>query len=50
MSNPELEVLTPETCQLISIGRQPQMAFGVQSTNRQALAFRGVLVEALNSS
>ncbi len=35
MSN--LEVLTPENSQLIIIDQQPQMAFGVQSIDRQVL-------------
>jgi len=37
MSNPKLELLTPENSQLIFIDQQPQMAFGVQSIDRQAL-------------
>src|ERR1700710_3032788 len=37
MTNPKLEVLTPENCQLIFIDHQPQMAFGVQSMDRQAM-------------
>ena len=37
MSNPKLEVLTPQNCQLIFINQQPQMAFGVQSIDRQTL-------------
>ena len=37
MSNPKLEVLTPENSQLIFIDQQPQMAFGVQSIDRQTL-------------
>ncbi|WER49133.1 hydrolase [Cupriavidus sp. WKF15] len=37
MSNPKLEVLTPQNCQLIFIDQQPQMAFGVQSIDRQVL-------------
>jgi len=37
MKNPNLEVLTPTNCQLIFIDQQPQMAFGVQSMDRQAL-------------
>jgi len=37
MSNPKLEVLTPSNCQIIFIDQQPQMAFGVQSMDRQAL-------------
>jgi nicotinamidase-related amidase len=37
MSNAKLEVLTPHNSQLIIIDHQPQMAFGVQSIDRQAL-------------
>jgi nicotinamidase-related amidase len=37
MSNGKLEVLTPENSQLIFIDHQPQMAFGVQSIDRQML-------------
>ncbi|KWR82105.1 hydrolase [Cupriavidus sp. IDO] len=37
MNNPKLEVLTPQNCQIIFIDQQPQMAFGVQSMDRQAL-------------
>jgi nicotinamidase-related amidase len=37
MSNPNLEVLTPQNSQLIIIDQQPQMAFGVQSIDRQVL-------------
>lgn len=37
MTNPKLEVLTPDNCQLIFIDHQPQMAFGVQSIDRQVL-------------
>ena len=37
MTNPKLEVLTPQNSQLIFIDQQPQMAFGVQSIDRQAL-------------
>ncbi|WP_420562328.1 hydrolase [Thalassobaculum sp.] len=37
MPDPKLEVLTPGNCQLIFIDHQPQMAFGVQSMDRQAL-------------
>jgi len=37
MSNPKLEVLTPTNSQLIFIDHQPQMAFGVQSIDRQVL-------------
>jgi nicotinamidase-related amidase len=32
-----LELLTPQNCQLIIIDQQPQMAFGVQSIDRQTL-------------
>ena len=35
MTNPKLEVLTPQNSQLIFIDHQPQMAFGVQSIDRQ---------------
>jgi nicotinamidase-related amidase len=34
---PKLEVLTPDNSQLIFIDHQPQMAFGVQSIDRQVL-------------
>ena len=37
MTNPKLEVLTPHNSQLIIIDHQPQMAFGVQSIDRQSL-------------
>lgn len=37
MSNAKLEVLTPQNSQLIIIDQQPQMAFGVQSIDRQTL-------------
>lgn len=37
MSNVKLEVLTPQNSQLIFIDQQPQMAFGVQSIDRQSL-------------
>ena len=37
MTNPNLEVLTPQNSQLIFIDHQPQMAFGVQSIDRQVL-------------
>lgn len=37
MSNPKLEVLTPQNSQIIFIDHQPQMAFGVQSIDRQTL-------------
>src|ERR1700747_1875659 len=37
MTNSRLEVLTPQNSQLIFIDHQPQMAFGVQSIDKQAL-------------
>ncbi len=37
MANPKLELLTPQNCQMIFIDQQPQMAFGVQSIDRQVL-------------
>lgn len=37
MSKKYLELLTPENSQLIIIDHQPQMAFGVQSIDRQVL-------------
>jgi nicotinamidase-related amidase len=37
MSNKLLEVLTPQNSQVIFIDQQPQMAFGVQSIDRQVL-------------
>jgi nicotinamidase-related amidase len=37
VSKSKLEVLTPDNCQLIFIDHQPQMAFGVQSIDRQTL-------------
>jgi nicotinamidase-related amidase len=37
MTNPKLEVLTPQNSQMIFIDQQPQMAFGVQSIDRQVL-------------
>ncbi|MGU7782092.1 hydrolase [Burkholderia sp. PU8-34] len=37
MGNPKLEVLTPHNSQMIFIDQQPQMAFGVQSIDRQTL-------------
>ncbi len=37
MANSKLQVLTPENSQLIFIDHQPQMAFGVQSIDRQTL-------------
>jgi nicotinamidase-related amidase len=37
MTEPKIELLTPDNCQLIFIDHQPQMAFGVQSIDRQVL-------------
>src|SRR5260370_30212161 len=37
MTNPKLEVLTPQNSQIIFIDHQPQMALGVQSIDRQTL-------------
>jgi nicotinamidase-related amidase len=37
MNKQKLEVLTPQNSQLIFIDHQPQMAFGAQSIDRQAL-------------
>ncbi len=37
MANPKLEILTPQNSQMIFIDHQPQMAFGVQSIDRQVL-------------
>ena len=37
MTHSKLEVLTPQNCQLIFIDHEPQMAFGVQSIDRQTL-------------
>jgi len=37
MSNKYLEVLTPQNSQILFIDQQPQMAFGVQSIDRQLL-------------
>ena len=37
MTDPKLELLTPQNSQLIFIDQQPQMAFGVQSIDRQML-------------
>lgn len=37
MADPKLELLTPHNCQVIFIDQQPQMAFGVQSIDRQTL-------------
>ena len=37
MSDPKLQLLTPGNAQLIFIDHQPQMAFGVQSIDRQVL-------------
>ena len=37
MTDPKLDLLTPTNCQIIFIDQQPQMAFGVQSIDRQVL-------------
>ena len=37
MANPKLEALTPANSQMIFIDQQPQMAFAVQSIDRQVL-------------
>lgn len=37
MTDPKLQLLTPENAQVIFIDHQPQMAFGVQSIDRQIL-------------
>ena len=37
MTDSKLDLLTPQNCQLIFIDQQPQMAFGVQSIDRQTL-------------
>lgn len=37
MHNPKLDLLTPGNSQIIFIDHQPQMAFGVQSIDRQTL-------------
>lgn len=37
MSNPKLDILTPQNSQMLFIDQQPQMAFGVQSIDRQVL-------------
>lgn len=37
MNNQILEQLSPDNCQIIFIDQQPQMAFGVQSIDRQTL-------------
>jgi nicotinamidase-related amidase len=37
VSDPKLRLLTPENAQVIFIDHQPQMAFGVQSIDRQVL-------------
>ena len=37
MSDPKLQLLTPDNAQMIFIDQQPQMAFGVQSIDRQVL-------------
>ena len=47
MSTEKLEVLTPENSQLIFIDHQPQMAFGVQSIDRQTLKNNVAIGDAL---
>jgi nicotinamidase-related amidase len=37
VADPKLEQLSPQNCQAIFIDQQPQMAFGVQSIDRQVL-------------
>lgn len=37
MTDSKLDLLTPDNCQIIFIDHQPQMAFGVQSIDRQVL-------------
>ncbi|MEL7372163.1 MAG: hydrolase [Myxococcota bacterium] len=37
MTDPKTELLTPDNCALIIIDYQPQMTFGVQSHDRQAM-------------
>src|SRR3546814_2782183 len=37
MTDEKLQLLTPANCQIIFIDHQPQMAFGVQSIDRQVL-------------
>jgi nicotinamidase-related amidase len=37
MANAKLELLTPKNCQVIFIDQEPQMAFAVQSIDRQML-------------
>jgi nicotinamidase-related amidase len=37
MSNPKLDLLTPDNCTLILIDHQPQMTFGVANIDRQLL-------------
>jgi hypothetical protein len=49
-ANPKLEVLTPQNCQLIFIDQQPQMAFGVQSIDRQVLKNNVVALAKRRSS
>ena len=44
MTSSKLEVLTPANCQVIFIDHQPQMAFGVQSIDRQVLKNNTVAV------
>jgi nicotinamidase-related amidase len=37
MKKSALELLTPDSCTLILIDHQPQMFFGVESTNRETI-------------
>ena len=50
MTNPKLEVLTPQNSQLIFIDHQPQMAFGVQSIDRQVLKNNAVALAKARSA
>ena len=51
MTISKLEVLTPQNSQIIFIDQQPQMAFGVQSIDRQVLKNNVVaLAKAAKSS
>lgn len=49
MSKELLEVLNPQNSQIILIGQQPKMAFGVQSIIRQTLKYNGNLGSGVNS-
>ena len=50
MSNKFLDLLTPENSQLIFIDHQPQMAFGVQSIDRQTLKNNVVALAKISQS